>query len=162
MPVSDLERDTCSIARTVALLGDRWMLVIIRQAFAGIRRFEQLQSTLGISSALLSDRLARLVAAGVLDKHPYVDARRTRHEYRLTDRGMQLYPVLQALRVWGDEHLAPDGPFMLYTHRGCGGVAQVELTCGDCGDALTARDILPLPGPGMPPGGPIALSGTRS
>jgi DNA-binding HxlR family transcriptional regulator len=150
MPVSDLEHDTCSIARTVAVLGDRWMLVIIRQAFAGIRRFEQFQSSLGISSAMLSDRLGRLVDAGVLVKHPYADSRRTREEYRLTESGMQLYPVLQALRAWGDDHLAPDGPFMLYTHRGCGGVAEVELTCSDCGQDLTARQILPLPGPGMP------------
>jgi DNA-binding HxlR family transcriptional regulator len=150
MPVSDLENDTCSIARTASLIGDRWTLVILRQAFAGIRRFDDLQRSLGVSPALLSNRLTLLVDAGLLAKRPYADVRRTRHEYALTERGMGAYTLLQAMRAWGDEHLAPDGPFMYYTHTGCGGHAEVTLACEDCGQELTARDITPLRGPGWP------------
>jgi DNA-binding HxlR family transcriptional regulator len=146
---SDLEDDECSIARSLALLGDKWTLVVLRQSFRGIRRFDEIQSSLGIPRALLAERLARLVDAGVLERRPYADERRTRHEYRLTEKGMDLYPTLMALRTWGDKYLAPEGPFVVYQHRGCGGAAQVRHTCAECGQELSARDVIPEAGPGM-------------
>lgn len=137
----DLEDEQCSIARPVALLGDRWMLILLRQAFMGVRRFDQFQSTMGLSRAVLAQRLAQLVDAGIFERTAYKDERRTRHEYRLTDKGMDLYPILMALRTWGDKYMAPDGPFLLYRHRDCGGHAEVLHSCNRCGRELTARDI---------------------
>lgn len=144
-----LHDEPCSILRPLALLGDRWTLVVLRQAFAGVRRFEDFQSSLGISRSMLTERLSRLVDAGVLSRQAYRDARRTRHEYRLTDKGLDLYPVLMALRAWGDKYLAPDGPFVEYRHRSCGGTIAVHLQCDECGDAVTARDVVAEPGPGL-------------
>jgi len=145
----DLAAEPCSILRPLALLGDRWTLVILRQAFAGVRRFDDLQSSLGLSRPVLADRLRRLVEAGVLDRCAYRDDRRTRHEYRLTAKGLDLYPVLMALRDWGDRYLAPDGPFIEYRHRGCGGQTHTHLLCDDCGAAVSAADIDVRPGPGL-------------
>ena len=137
----------CSIVRPLSLLGDRWTLVLLRQSFAGIRRFEDFQATLGISRSRLADRLGRLVDAGILTREPYKD-NRTRLEYRLTQKGHDLYPVLMALRDWGDAHMAEDGPPVHYLHAGCGGEAHVHLHCDRCHAALTARDVQPAPGPG--------------
>jgi DNA-binding HxlR family transcriptional regulator len=147
MRYDELTEVPCSIVRPLALLGDRWTLVLIRQAFAGIRRFEDFQSTLGISRSRLSDRLERLTAAGILSREPYKD-NRTRFEYRLTEKGHDLYPVLMALREWGDKHMAEDGPPVVYRHRGCGGEARLSLECETCGKPLSARDVRPAPGPG--------------
>ena len=123
--------------------------MLLRQAFAGVRRFEDFQSTLGLSRPVLADRLRRLSDAGVLERRAYRDTQRTRHEYRLTEKGLDLYPVLMALRTWGDKYLAPDGAFVEYTHRGCGGHAHVRLECDVCGEPLTARDVEAAPGPGL-------------
>jgi DNA-binding HxlR family transcriptional regulator len=147
MRYEELSAVPCSIVRPLSLLGDRWTLVILRQAFAGIRRFEDFRSTLGISRSRLADRLDRLVDAGILRREPYKD-NRTRHEYRLTEKGHDLYPVLMALRAWGDKHMAQDAPPVLYRHRGCGGNAEVRLECERCGSPLTARDVEPGAGPG--------------
>jgi DNA-binding HxlR family transcriptional regulator len=145
-----LAEQTCSISRSLALLGDRWTLAIVKQAFARTRRFEEFLSALGISRALLSDRLNRLVAAGALERLPY-ESNRVRHEYRLTDAGLALYPILQALRAWGDQHLAPHGVPLVYRHRGCRGQATVEVTCSECHQPLSARDVEVHPGPGLVP-----------
>ena len=148
MPYHDLQHDPCSIARPVSVLGDRWTLLILRQAFRGIRRFGQFQSTLGISRPLLAERLAQLVNAGILERRPYESGQRTRHEYRLTQKGLDLYPVLMALRTWGDRYMAPDGPFVVYRHHDCSGVAEIHHVCSECGQALSARDVTPEAGPG--------------
>lgn len=145
----DLQDEQCSIARPVALLGDRWTLILLRQAFTGVRRFDQFQTTMGLSRAVLAQRLAQLVDAGIFERTAYKDERRTRHEYRLTDKGMDLYPILMALRTWGDKYMAPDGPFLLYRHRDCGGHAEVLHACDRCGSELTARDIAVEVGPGF-------------
>lgn len=145
----DLADEPCSILRPLALFGDRWTLVLLRQAFAGVRRFEDFQTTLGLSRPVLADRLRRLTDAGVLERRAYRGAQRTRHEYRLTERGFDLYPVLMALREWGDKYLAPDGQFVEYAHLGCGGHAAVRLECDACGEELTARDVETAPGPGL-------------
>jgi DNA-binding HxlR family transcriptional regulator len=149
MRYDDLADEPCSILRPLALLGDRWTLVVLRQAFAGLRRFEDFHASLGVSRAVLAERLSRLVDAGVLERRAYRDAQRTRHEYRLTPKGIDLYPVLMALRAWGDKYLAPDGEFVVYRHRDCGGRVQVHLTCDECGADVTAREVDTTPGPGL-------------
>ena len=149
MPYRDLQDDQCSIARPLSVLGDRWTMIVLRQAFRGIRRFDEFQSSLGISRPLLADRLALLTEAGILERRPYLSDQRPRHEYRLTKKGLDLYPVLMALRDWGDRYMAPDGPFALYRHRGCGGSAEIRHVCSDCGQDLSAHDVTPEPGPGL-------------
>lgn len=149
MRAAQLAEERCSIARPAAILGDRWTLVILRQSFSGVKRFEDFQTTLGISRSLLSDRLGKLVEAGILRREPYKDAIRTRDRYRLTEMGLDLYPVLMALREWGDRYLAEDGPPLKVRHRGCGGEPQIELRCDRCGEIVGARDADPVPGPGL-------------
>jgi DNA-binding HxlR family transcriptional regulator len=146
----DLVDYPCSIIRPLAVLGDRWTFMLIKQAFAGSRRFEEFHAAIGISRGRLAERLTRLVDEGILTREPYKDGR-TRHEYRLTQKGHDLYSVLLALRDWGDRYMAADGPPVLYRHRDCGGEAHAHLICDRCGDELTARDVVPEPGPGMQP-----------
>src|SRR3954452_21807098 len=150
MRAAELAEERCSIARPAALLGDRWTLVILRQAFNGIKRFEDFQSTLGISRSLLSERLGPLAEAGVLRREPYKDSVRTRDRYRLTDKGLALYPVLMALREWGDRYMAEDGPPLEIRHKDCGGHPTLELRCSECGEEVGARDAEARPGPGLP------------
>jgi DNA-binding HxlR family transcriptional regulator len=145
----DLADEFCSVARAVSLLGDRWTFMILREAFLGVRRFDQMQARLGISRRLLSDRLTLLVEAGVFQRCPYADERRTRHEYRLTAKGMDLYPVVLAMRTFADQHMSPEGPIVVSRHKDCTGVAQIHVTCSDCGHDLVARDVTAEPGPGM-------------
>ena len=142
----------CSIIRPLSILGDRWTFILVKQAFAGSRRFEEFHAAIGISRGRLAERLARLVEAGILVRTPdRSDNGRTRHEYRLTEKGHDLYPVLLALRDWGDRYMAPDGPPVHYRHRDCGGEAHAHLNCDRCGGELTARDVEPELGPGMEP-----------
>jgi DNA-binding HxlR family transcriptional regulator len=149
MRAAELAEERCSIARPASLLGDRWTLVILRQCFNGIKRFEDFQSTLGISRSLLSERLGRLVDAGVLRREPYKDAVRTRDRYRLTEMGLDLYPVLIALRDWGDRYLEGDCPPVEIRHRDCGGEPTLELRCDKCGEEVGAKDAEIIPGPGL-------------
>ena len=148
--VADHANQPCNIARPIALLGEGWTLLLLRQAFMGTRRFDDFQSSLGISRSLLSKRLGTLVDAGILRREPYRDAVRTRDQYRLTEKGLDLYPVLMALRTWADKHDAPaEGPLVLYRHRDCGGLTELIHSCSKCGGELTARDVRPEPGPGL-------------
>ena len=149
MRSAELAKERCSIARPATLLGDRWTLVILRQAFSRIRRFEDFQNTLEISRSLLTDRLNRLVEAGILRREPYKDEVRTRDQYRLTEKGLDLYPVLMALREWGDKYMAEDGPPIRLRHRDCGGEPQISLRCDRCGEEVGARDAEIRPGPGL-------------
>jgi len=149
MKAADLADQHCSIARPATLLGDRWTLVILRQAFSRTRRFDDFQSQLGVSRSLLSDRLGKLVEAGILRREPYKDDVRTRDEYRLTEKGLDLYPVLMALREWGDRHMAPEGAPLQVHHRDCGGELHTELRCQSCGEEVGARDAEVAPGPGI-------------
>jgi DNA-binding HxlR family transcriptional regulator len=148
--IADFAEEPCNVARPIALVGEGWTLLVLRQAFLGVRRFEDFQASLGISRSLLADRLRRLVDAGILRREPYRDAVRTRERYRLTEKGLDLYPVLMALRVWADKHESPpEGPIALYRHRDCGGLTEIVHRCSECGEELTARDVRPEPGPGM-------------
>jgi DNA-binding HxlR family transcriptional regulator len=150
MRVADHADQPCNVARPISLLGEGWTLLVLRQAFMGTRRFDDFQRSLGISRSLLTERLRKLVDAGVLRREPYRDAVRTRDQYRLTEKGLDLYPVLMALREWSDKHEAPEeGRLVLYRHRGCGGLTEIVHRCADCGEPLTARDVSPEPGPGM-------------
>ena len=149
MRAAEIAEQRCSIARPAALLGDRWTLVILRQAFTGTKRFDDFQQSLDISRSLLADRLGRLVDAGVLRREPYKDAVRTRDRYRLTEMGLDLYPVLMALREWGDRYMAEEGPPLEVRHRDCGGEPTIELRCSRCGEEVGARDAQARPGPGL-------------
>lgn len=153
MRAREISEQNCSIARPVSLLGDRWTLMVLRQSFAGIRRFEHFQETLDCSRSVLAERLDRLVEYDILTKAAYKDDQRTRLEYRLTDKGLELYPVLMALRSWGDTYMAPNGPPVLYRHVGCGGKAVVRHGCAKCGEVLGARDVELRPGRGAAHGG---------
>jgi DNA-binding HxlR family transcriptional regulator len=138
----------CSVARTLELVGERWTLLIIRDAFLGVRRFGDFADRLGIARNVLQDRLERLVEAGVLAKEPY-QQRPLRHEYRLTDMGRDLWPSIVALLQFGDRHLAPpEGAPMLLLHRGCGGELDDRRVCRRCGSPLELRHIEAVAGPG--------------
>lgn len=141
------DNQNCSIARTLELVGERWTMLVLREAFLGRRRFEEYAERLGMARNVLSARLAHLVEEGVLEKVRYQD-RPERFEYRLTDKGRDLWPVLSALRDYGDRHYAPDGPPVLVTHRGCGGELDDRRICRRCGAALELADVEARPGPG--------------
>lgn len=129
----------CSIARTVDLLGDWWTPLVLRQAFMGARRFEQYQSGLGIPRNVLTERLGRLVDEGVLERRPYQD-RPPRHEYRLTEKGVALYPVIVTMMRWGDEWLDwPEGPPVQLVDRDTGEPVDPVLVDRRTGQPLDPR-----------------------
>jgi DNA-binding HxlR family transcriptional regulator len=142
------ENQQCSIARSLEIVGERWTLLVLRDAFLGIRRFDDFQRDLGVARNVLADRLARLVGEGILERRRYQE-RPERFEYRLTDKGRDLWPVIFALASWGDAHAAPDGPPRLFRHRGCGGRLTDRRICEKCGAELEVRDVEVLEGPGL-------------
>ncbi|UTD25678.1 helix-turn-helix domain-containing protein [Bradyrhizobium sp. WD16] len=143
-----LEEENCSVARTLAVIGDRWTLLILRDCFLRVRRFEAFQARLGITRHLLADRLRKLVDFGVLRRVPYQDSPR-RHEYLLTHKGLDLYPVLMAIVHWGDVHMADErGRPLLHQHDGCGKFFDPVMVCSECGEPLRAREVTVHPGPG--------------
>lgn len=147
-----LDEEACSVARTVSVIGDRWTLLILRDCFLKVRRFEQFQERLGITRHVLADRLKKLVKTGVLERSAY-QARPARHEYRLTDKGLALYPVLLALVHWGDTEGAEGRARPVhYRHRACGALLDPVMVCSACHAPLGARDVLVEPGPGLPEG----------
>ena len=136
----------CSIARTLEVLGERWTLLIVRDALLGLRRFEEFQQSLGVARNVLTDRLKRLVDAGILERVEYRE-RPQRFEYRLTAIGRELGVPVIALMQWGDRHLAgPDGPPRLARHHGCGGDLHTELACDQCGATVVDPELVPGPG----------------
>lgn len=138
----------CSIAQALEIVGEWWTLLILRDVFLGVRRFDDFVERLGISRNVLTDRLDKLVGAGVLERHPYDEAR-GRYDYVLTDKGRDLWPVLTTLREWGDRWILGDGnePIVL-EHRSCGAVTHLRPTCDHCGEPLDARSVVARPGPG--------------
>lgn len=138
MSRSDLFRTTCTVARTIEIVGDAWALMILREMFLGSRRFEELQRHTGASPLLLTRRLRRFEAEGIVERRPYAE-RPPRHEYRLTPKGRDLWPVIIALKGWGDRWLDPAGtlPFDL-RHTGCGQRTWPILVCSSCGDPIDA------------------------
>ena len=122
---------TCSIARSLAVVGERWALLVVREVSLGVRRFSDIQAATGAPPAVLSSRLRDLVDAGVLETQPYQEpGSRVRHEYRLTEVGRDLQPVLAALKDWGDTHLADErGAPVVTRHLDCGGAVHAVLQC---------------------------------
>ena len=146
----------CSVARTLEVVGERWTILILRDAFMGVRRFDDFQRSLGIARNVLTTRLQRLVDAGVLERHRYQE-RPERFEYRLTEMGLDLWPALVALMRFGDRHLAGHGgPPVRLEHRDCGGAVGGHLRCERCGADVGARDVRAVPGAAAAPGAAIA------
>jgi DNA-binding HxlR family transcriptional regulator len=148
--ILDYDSANCAIGATVAIIGERSTFLVLREVFNGVRRFDDMRRRTGIPRQVLSDRLARLVREGLLRKVPYQDAgQRARWEYRLTSKGLDLYPALVALLEWGNEHaVGPAGPQVELRHRDCGEPVHLQLAC-DAGHVLDdAREVTPLPGRG--------------
>ncbi len=137
----------CSVAQCLEVVGEWWTLLIVRDAFMGVSRFDQFEARLGIARNVLTQRLDHLVDEGILERRPYQE-HPLRHDYRLTDKGRDLWFVLSAMRQWGDRWAAPDGPPVEYVHDGCGAVTSVVPTCAACGETLHARAGHLVEGPG--------------
>ncbi len=152
-PALAYSTDNCTVGRTMAILGERWTFVVLREICNGVRRFDDIRHHSGIPRQVLSNRLALLVEHGVLHRVPYrVEGARERQEYRLTDKGFDLYPVLVAIAGWGDRYLAdPEGPPVEFAHRDCGAPVQVETVCERGHRVTEPRDLVPRPGPGIKP-----------
>ena len=138
---TEYEGQTCSIAGCLELIGERWSLLIVRDVFRGKRRFDEIQESLGIARNVLTTRLQRLVDKGILERRRYSE-RPPRHEYFLTEAGLDLWPVLVAMLGWGDRNIArPGGPPMTILHKGeCGGAVSDRGICERCGRQLGARE----------------------
>jgi DNA-binding HxlR family transcriptional regulator len=147
MARTDFTERACSVARTLGLVGEQWSLLILRDAFLGVRRFDDFQQHLGIARNILSDRLGKLVDQGILSKRQYSE-RPVRHEYRLTSKGIDLFPVLFALQKWGDTWaLGDDEPLRSVVHEQCGKVTHPVPSCSRCGGVLTPFNVTASPLP---------------
>ena len=148
--ILDYDTANCAIGAAVKIIGERQTFLVLREAFNGVRRFDDMQRRTAIPRQVLSDRLARLVDEGLLRKVPYRDSgQRRRNEYRLTDKGLDLYPVLVALMAWGDQYAAgPEGPAVMLRHRDCGEPVELQLSCRAGHVFDSAREVTPVPGPG--------------
>ena len=141
MKWDDVDQQACSVARALSVLGERWTLLIIRDAFRGTRRFDDFQRSLGVTRHRLSERLGKLVDEGVLTRVAYME-RPTRYEYRLTRKGLALYPVLMTLSQWGDDWMDDgNGPPQRYRHSLCGKQTRAVLSCDECGDPLRPEEV---------------------
>lgn len=148
MQWSELDQQACSMSRTLSVIGDRWTLLILRECFLKVRRFEDFQRQLGIGRPILTDRLQKLVDNFVLTKVAYQE-RPTRYEYRLTHKGLDLYPVIMAVVHWGDVHMAGrKGRPLLHIHARCGHDFDPLQVCSACGEILDPRQVQVKPGPG--------------
>jgi len=156
---SDYKTQACSIAGALEVVGERWSLLIVRDVFLGLRRFDQIQANLGIARNVLQARLQKLIDQGVLERTLYQE-RPPRHEYRLTEKGVDLWPIVVSLMQWGDRHTPPpDGPAVVLEHRGCGGRVDEHRICERCGTRLSAYESRALPGPGAAPDHPLLARG---
>jgi DNA-binding HxlR family transcriptional regulator len=148
--ILDYDSANCAIGAAVAIMGERSTFLVLREAFNGVRRFGDMQRRTGLARQVLSDRLSRLVAEGLLRKVPYqASGQRKRHEYRLTEKGLDLYPMLVAMMQWGDKHVVgAAGPQVLLKHRDCGEPLRLQLSCRAGHVIESAREVTPVPGPG--------------
>jgi DNA-binding HxlR family transcriptional regulator len=145
----DLPRDGCAVGGALEIVGDRWTMMVLRELFLGIRRFGEIQRKTGAAKNILADRLQSLVGHGIVTRVQYQE-RPTRHEYRLTEKGLDLYPILVGLMAWGAKH-APGAqePLILVQHKACGTIGLPELTCTGCGEPVGPRDMRALAGPAV-------------
>lgn len=150
-----LEQSTenCSVQRALDVIGDKWTIQVIREAFHGVRRFDQMRDHIGVSDSVLSSRLRKLVDEAILETAEYRQAgARRRKEYRLTASGRALYPVIIALLSWGDTHRPdPAGPAIEVAHADCGGAIDVELRCSHGHRLTSPREAVTGAGPGARP-----------
>jgi DNA-binding HxlR family transcriptional regulator len=137
----------CSVAQTLELVGEWWTLLVVRDLLLGVTRFEALQEGLGISRNILTDRLRTLEEAGIVERHAYQD-RPARYDYRLTEKGRDLWTVVNAVREWGDRWAAPEGPPLEMVHRRCGHTTSAVLTCSHCREPLEYHELRMRAGPG--------------
>jgi DNA-binding HxlR family transcriptional regulator len=137
----------CSVAQCLEVVGEWWTLLILRDVFLGVSRFDQFQQRLGISRNVLGQRLAHLVEHGVLTKTAYSE-HPPRFDYRLTQKGLDLWPVLTTMRQWGDKYTAPDGAPLELVHKDCGQISEAHLKCSSCGEPIGPRNVRAVPGPG--------------
>jgi DNA-binding HxlR family transcriptional regulator len=154
---SSYSGQACSLSRTLEIVGERWTLLIVRDAFYGVRRFGDFAAHLQIPRAVLTQRLASLIAAGVLVK---VAGEGRRLEYELTDKGVALWPIVRSLTAWGDEYYAPDGARRIFLHAGDESPLDNNGRCQKCGDIVAAGDTVIAPGPGLPkrpPEDPVSI-----
>jgi DNA-binding HxlR family transcriptional regulator len=140
----------CSVARTLEVIGEKWTILVLREVFNGVRRFDDIQRHIGIPRPILSDRLHRLLDEGVLRRIEYREpGQRARHEYRLTETGLELQTVLLSLMEWGDRHpTGAGGPARVVRHRGCGAPVHVALVCEAGHSVASPRDVVGEDGPG--------------
>ncbi|MFE9680449.1 winged helix-turn-helix transcriptional regulator [Streptomyces sp. NPDC002701] len=151
----EVSTENCTVQRTLDVVGEKWSLLVLRDAMNGVRRFDDFRRHIGLSDAVLADRLRKLVAAGILATVPYQESgRRTRHEYRLTDKGWALWPVLLALKEWGDRYTADaEGPPLDVLHADCGAPVHTVVTCEEGHGPLRPREARTRPGPSARPVG---------
>jgi DNA-binding HxlR family transcriptional regulator len=148
MPIQAFAEKNCSIARPLAFLGERWTVLVLRDLMLGRRRFDEIQDSLGVATNVLSQRLATLVDEGVAERRRYSE-HPERFEYRLTQKGLDLEPVLLALLAWGDRYTAgPEGPPLETVHEDCGHSFHMVPTCSQCGERIDPRHVHSRPGPG--------------
>ena len=140
----------CSVAQCLEVVGEWWSMLIVRDASLGVSRFDEFQERLGISRNVLQQRLTHLMDHGILERVPYQE-HPPRYDYRLTETGRDLWPVLAAMRQWGDRWAAPEGPPLEILHRTCGHLTQVEHRCSACGEELELRQLRAVEGPGSGP-----------
>jgi DNA-binding HxlR family transcriptional regulator len=152
-PALAYSTENCTIGRAMDVLGERWTFVVLREVFNGIRRFDDMRRHTGIPRQVLTDRLSLLVEQDVLRRVAYREpGQRERQEYRLTDKGFALFPVMVAIAAWGDRYLAdPDGPPIEFVHRDCGSPVEVHLRCAEGHELDDPRTVLGRPGPGVRP-----------
>ncbi|MBB4933360.1 DNA-binding HxlR family transcriptional regulator [Lipingzhangella halophila] len=144
MKWSEIGGTPCSVARALSVVGDRWVMLVLREAFLGVRRFEDFHARINMSRRVLAERLAALVDEGILERRAYSD-RPERFEYRLTAKGRDLYPVITALLTWGDRWMAdPEGPAVELVHNPCGTAIHPVQACPQCGGELHPRDMTPV------------------
>ncbi|WP_329037638.1 helix-turn-helix transcriptional regulator [Streptomyces sp. NBC_00178] len=147
----DYVAQQCSIARALEVVGERWTLLVVRDAFYGVRRYNDFLSHLGIPRAVLAARLQALTEAGVLAKRRYQESP-PREEYVLTDRGKALWPTLRSLGLWGREHFEDTLPMRYFHHAACGTLLGAYGQCPACGVEVAPEDVEMRPGPGLDPG----------
>jgi DNA-binding HxlR family transcriptional regulator len=152
-PALAFATDNCTVGRTMAILGERGTLVVLREVFNGVRRFDDMRRHTAMPRQVLTNRLGLLVDHDILRKQPYQEpGERVRHEYRLTPKGLDLYPVMVAIAAWGDRYVAdPEGPPVEFAHRECGARMSAVLECADGHRVDDVRQVVPRPGPGAHP-----------
>jgi DNA-binding HxlR family transcriptional regulator len=141
MRTTELVKMTCTIARSVDAIGDPWIIMIMKELFLGQRRFDDIQTYTGISPHLLSVRMRKLEKAGIVQRRAY-QQRPTRHEYRLTEKGIYLWPILIALKDWSARWGKwPDGEPLKIRHKACGHLTSLKIVCSHCDEPINARDV---------------------